>query len=106
MIPVRFGSSCERLDRADQTPLTPALSPGEREQSRLGDTRLRGTVRDGFRPKHDACFLPRRTHTTGDVQVHEMAWVGEAPHPGPLPEERERSRLGETRLRRAELWFV
>jgi uncharacterized protein (TIGR03032 family) len=25
--------------------------------------------------KHDACFLPRRSHTTGDVQIHEMAWV-------------------------------
>jgi len=24
---------------------------------------------------HDACFLPRRSHTTGDVQIHEMAWV-------------------------------
>src|SRR5688572_14127177 len=27
--------------------------------------------------KHDACFLPRRSHTTGDVQIHEMAWVGD-----------------------------
>jgi uncharacterized protein (TIGR03032 family) len=26
--------------------------------------------------KHDACFLPRRSHTTGDMQIHEMAWVG------------------------------
>ncbi len=25
---------------------------------------------------HDACFLPRTTHWTGDVQIHEMAWVG------------------------------
>jgi uncharacterized protein (TIGR03032 family) len=25
--------------------------------------------------KHDACFLPRRSHTTGDVQIHEMAWA-------------------------------
>jgi uncharacterized protein (TIGR03032 family) len=24
--------------------------------------------------KHDACFLPRIGHCTGDVQVHEMAW--------------------------------
>lgn len=28
-------------------------------------------------PKHDACFMPRRSHTTGDVQIHEMAWVGD-----------------------------
>jgi uncharacterized protein (TIGR03032 family) len=26
---------------------------------------------------HDACFLPRLAHVTGDVQIHEMAWVGE-----------------------------
>lgn len=24
---------------------------------------------------HDACFLPRVTHWTGDIQIHEMAWV-------------------------------
>jgi len=27
--------------------------------------------------QHDACFLPRRSHTTGDVQIHEMCWVGD-----------------------------
>jgi uncharacterized protein (TIGR03032 family) len=26
--------------------------------------------------KHDACFLPRRSHITGDVQIHEMSWSG------------------------------
>jgi uncharacterized protein (TIGR03032 family) len=25
--------------------------------------------------KHDACFLPRSGHATGDVLIHEMAWV-------------------------------
>jgi uncharacterized protein (TIGR03032 family) len=25
--------------------------------------------------RHDTCFLPRRSHTTGDVQIHEMAWA-------------------------------
>ncbi len=24
---------------------------------------------------HDACFMPRVAHWTGDIQVHEMAWV-------------------------------
>ena len=24
--------------------------------------------------RHDACFLPRTAHATGDVQIHEMAW--------------------------------
>lgn len=27
--------------------------------------------------KHDACFLPRVAHATGDIQIHEMAWIGE-----------------------------
>ncbi len=26
--------------------------------------------------KHDACFLPRMAHATGDIDVHEMAWGG------------------------------
>ncbi len=26
--------------------------------------------------KHDACFLPRLCHFTGDVHIHEMAWAG------------------------------
>lgn len=26
--------------------------------------------------KHDACFLPRVTHYTGDIQIHEMAFAG------------------------------
>lgn len=24
--------------------------------------------------KHDACYLPRNSHTTGDIDIHEMAW--------------------------------
>ncbi len=28
---------------------------------------------------HDACFLPRTTHWTGDIQIHEMTWIGEGP---------------------------
>jgi uncharacterized protein (TIGR03032 family) len=27
--------------------------------------------------QHDACFLPRSCHVTGDIGVHELAWVGE-----------------------------
>src|SRR5215468_2094293 len=25
--------------------------------------------------KHDACYLPRAAHITGDIQIHEMAYV-------------------------------
>ena len=27
--------------------------------------------------RHDACFLPRASHVTGDIGVHELAWAGE-----------------------------
>jgi uncharacterized protein (TIGR03032 family) len=26
---------------------------------------------------HDACFVPRSSHVTGDIGVHELAWAGE-----------------------------
>ena len=26
--------------------------------------------------RHDACFVPRLMHVTGNVQIHEMAWAG------------------------------
>jgi uncharacterized protein (TIGR03032 family) len=26
---------------------------------------------------HDACFIPRASHVTGDIGVHEVAWAGE-----------------------------
>ncbi len=29
--------------------------------------------------KHDACFLPRSCHATGEVFIHEMAWVSAPP---------------------------
>jgi len=31
------------------------------------------------RGQHDACFMPRAFHVTGNVQVHEMAWGGRGP---------------------------
>jgi uncharacterized protein (TIGR03032 family) len=27
--------------------------------------------------RHDACFVPRSSHVTGDIRVHELAWAGE-----------------------------
>ncbi len=24
--------------------------------------------------RHDACFMPRSSHVTGNIQIHEMAW--------------------------------
>src|SRR3954453_16615200 len=28
--------------------------------------------------KHDECYLPRSAHVTGDIQIHEMAYLGNA----------------------------
>ena len=54
------------------------------------------------RGKHDACFLPRSAHVTGDVQIHEMAYVSRS---------RDSERLGERVSEKLayvddELWFV
>src|SRR6185436_10771933 len=27
--------------------------------------------------RHDACFVPRTSHVTGDIAVHELAWAGD-----------------------------
>ena len=43
---------------------------------------------------HDACFLPRSSVCTGDIQIHEMAWATSGGEPGV-------SATGG-----AELWFV
>jgi uncharacterized protein (TIGR03032 family) len=43
---------------------------------------------------HDACYLPRSCHLTGDIGVHEIAWA--TPHPRPLPSQE----------REEELWVV
>ena len=26
---------------------------------------------------HDACYLPRSSHVTGDIGIHEIAWAGD-----------------------------
>jgi uncharacterized protein (TIGR03032 family) len=43
---------------------------------------------------HDACFLPRSSVTTGDIQIHEMAWANAGAEPGASATGGE------------ELWFV
>jgi uncharacterized protein (TIGR03032 family) len=46
---------------------------------------------------HDACFLPRSSVCTGDIQIHEMAWACAAHH-SPLTTHNSPAE--------AELWFV
>lgn len=45
--------------------------------------------------RHDACFLPRSSLTTGDIQIHEMAWGRSLNGPAGTSQEVE-----------PELWFV
>lgn len=33
--------------------------------------------------RHDACYLPRSCHVTGDIGVHEMAWARKSYHESP-----------------------
>src|SRR5262249_7034691 len=35
--------------------------------------------------RHDACFLPRLSHVTGNVLIHEMAYAHSPPPPTPPP---------------------
>jgi Domain of unknown function (DUF4915) len=66
---------------------------------------------------HDACFLPRSSVCTGDIQIHEMAWAHSPlapspPTPLPLSTGGEGSRHLPSPLRgrgaggEGELWFV
>src|SRR5262249_36703826 len=50
----------------------PAVAP----PVRFGGSRAGPGVARGRGPagRHDACFLPRRSHVTGNVLVHEMAY--------------------------------
>jgi len=32
--------------------------------------------------QHDACYLPRSCHVTGDIRVHELAWGGSSDQGG------------------------
>lgn len=61
----------------------PALDASLPKEGSEAETRPRASVvldetewNASRRGLHDACFLPRRSHTTGDVQIHEMAWAG------------------------------
>lgn len=49
---------------------------------------------------HDACFMPRGSHTTGDVQMHEMAWVKD-----PIGDSCSRGE-GQLDLAESSLWFI
>ena len=51
--------------------------------------------------RHDACYLPRSCHVTGDIAVHEMAWGEE-----PQENEKEENEENRSRRERATLWLI
>lgn len=52
--------------------------------------------------KHDACYLPRGSHITGEIDIHEMAWGFESVQPSHPSAAAE----GKSKLVKPELWFV
>jgi uncharacterized protein (TIGR03032 family) len=52
--------------------------------------------------KHDACFLPRSGHATGEVLIHEMAWAASL-FTRDMPVERSASAV---LLNEDQLWFI
>ncbi|WP_052056134.1 TIGR03032 family protein [Myxosarcina sp. GI1] len=47
--------------------------------SKIWELRNAPTIARKIEPagKHDACYLPRQSHITGDIDIHEMEWGGE-----------------------------
>lgn len=46
-------------------------------KTEVWDYRNQSDVAPKIEPKgkHDACFLPRNMHVTGDIRIHELAWA-------------------------------
>lgn len=53
--------------------------------------------------RHDACYLPRSSHFTGNIQIHEMAWGGE---PGRVSAGRTQGADATPLAGEPELWVV
>src|SRR5437763_7351250 len=76
------GSALSMLVRTFDRPMGLALDPrrltiGTRNQIWLLRNAPDIAARVEPAGQHDACFLPRSCHVTGDIGVHEMAWAGE-----------------------------
>src|SRR3954467_11657500 len=55
--------------------------------------------------KHDACYLPRSAHVTGDIQIHQMAYVNVEGRASRL-ESRNSTASSIQHPTSPELWFV
>jgi uncharacterized protein (TIGR03032 family) len=52
--------------------------------------------------QHDACYLPRSSHVTGDIGIHEIAWGGEVQGPRSKVQSQEPGAIHQE----PELWIV
>lgn len=80
---------CARYDKGGvnthfrdfQRPMGLAVAPGRiaiGSRAEVLDYRNVPAVAEKIEPRgrHDACFLPRNTHFTGDIRIHEIAFAG------------------------------
>jgi uncharacterized protein (TIGR03032 family) len=70
---------CPRLDAKFSEENQSDVRPGDGKpeiRNPESETNQKSEI-SNHKPPHDACFLPRTAHTTGDVAIHEMAWVGD-----------------------------
>ncbi len=58
------------------------------------------------RGKHDACFVPRSAHITGDIRIHEMAWCLPAANVTAAGGSGTTDSRALTKSAEPELWFV
>ena len=95
--------------RAFNKPMGMALAPGRLAIGTAVDVwefRNVPAVATKLEPlgKHDACYLPRSAHVTGDIQIHEMAYVGAVSDRDKSLTKRGTIAVGDASYE--ELWFV
>ena len=78
-----FSQANEQINRIGNWLVSQGVGPGDRMAiaTRYQVWLLRNepglAARIQPQGQHDACFLPRIAHWTGDIQIHEMAWTGD-----------------------------
>ncbi|HVK07877.1 MAG TPA: TIGR03032 family protein [Gemmataceae bacterium] len=75
------GGGLSVLVRTFERPMGMAVAPGRLTvgtKNQVWEFRDAPDIAPRVEPAgaHDACFLPRHCHVTGDIGVHELAWAG------------------------------
>jgi len=70
-----IGASVDILEFHNVPAVCRRLDGAENQRDAGGDWSSAAAGEAPRGARHDACFLPRWSHTTGNVQIHEMAYV-------------------------------